>query len=495
MAITWLIEIDELDDWTYGEDITSRVFAFDARQGYDQPGLHEMAIPRAEFRCYNGDNFFTPGAAAQGSAIVGRFIRIRNNDGLTTRVKWAGVIREMIVDAISLTATLKCSGRLDSVKGTVPFEVMRNVTAGEIIKAVLDRVDMPRKLVSSNGPYWILGRGELGTSTVLASAEVENIDLGIGSDQDGDSTFELVGNHYTQPMADVIVNDACRAEWGWLLETQSIFFLYRSFSMALSPGTTLVATEHAFSSGPVINRASVVLAPTYITEDDTLWTLQTPMRFSKKRNLRRIHFRDTDGRALALDGDLTEPVDWTVYRAETGSVPVTRARVSVRPDASGAYIEVRLPKNRTEGWLYAGVNLVGDAIHQDQPVTIVAQDNYSVIRHGVATLETRLPNYASIDHAEDLAQFVVAVFPLDGGRVAWVDVVDNAVQNVLSVFDGTQIEIPGLDLEQRTYVIIGLWHRYDRGVWITRAYLEWQGTDHFWLLGRNRLNQDTYLGF
>ena len=496
MAIPFEVLLDTEKDYDFDTDISAYVTFFHAFVGSRMPDERLATHNRLEMTLDNRDAVFGPESASYSDALfVGVAVMIQSASGS----HFLGYVTEYRFDFNSVYVV--ALGRLAFLDGNVVFPIMQNVRADEIIDYVLDRAWLPwPRADSTNGPHWQLNQSYLGgtgametNQTVLGSFVLDSeVVLGTGV-----STFDYVGNHYTQPTALQILRDAVTAEWGFLVEYQNgvIVFHNRHYRISLTSTdfTVTAVREFAYGVGPIFNEITVRISPVYFDLAATLWTNQAILRFSKSLPRKRFQFRDPTGRALGVLGEVTDPGLVFYDSDQLNKVAKRQPLYETIPDGSGFWIDVGF-STKDEDVLYVpdgGQTVVGDAVVEADPVTIVWRNEDSIVQRGRQSLPIDLPNFADLELAEDLAYWVGGQF--DAIPIfQWVDV-DPAFYATVSLGNVIRLNIAEPFNHDVRYLVIGREVWFEAGVSRLRFYLEQVSQRGYWILNRSTLGNNTRL--
>jgi hypothetical protein len=514
MAITYTVAIDYDDDGVFtgpGEDISADVLALRWRLGMAAPYDSVAAPVEAQITVRNLSRAYSPEYTVN-DLKPGKPLRIQTNDGVTTRTHFTGFIQRVEPLAGSLgarTAIIYAGGpeaALSQNRVRLPPQI--NVTADQVIAAILNSVPFRRTPLKG---YWLLnqtGRAELGTNTRLS---------GIGHPSTleyGQSIFAYVADTWFAGLtgADAI-RQLAESERGRFFIDRSgqIVFYNRHHTLK---DTTADATfadnmaglDYAYGAD-VVNRVQVRITPRSSgTPGTVLWTLASPITLTPGEDgVREIVavYRDSHERPMGALS-LIAPVAGTDYNANTlaNGLGINRtAKVSVTvlsADASAARLQIRNNSAQTF-YLLAGMQLRGTPLNQGDPLVIEQTDHVSMNLYGLNTLLFDLPALTSVDEAGQIAGYEIARRKTPSGRVRSIQVsTANLLTQVLArtLFDRISVQETQTN-HSADYFIIAEQHEVDLGGFSHHVTwtLESADANAFWLLGTSTLDQTTLVAY
>lgn len=200
MTITWTFAIDLNKDGDFSdtyEDISSYVMAGSWELGFSGPYDPIAKAETLTLTLKNGDKRFSPEYASSPlypNFTRGRVIKIQSNDGVTTRTHFTGRITSIIPDfgeSLARRVNITVEGYFAEIqRADTTVEVMENVTADEVIEAILSGSNVYPPGFAGRWRLGIVGFGELGNNTILgALTDYLNAETGV-------STFTIIGDQW-----------------------------------------------------------------------------------------------------------------------------------------------------------------------------------------------------------------------------------------------------------------------------------------------------------
>lgn len=369
-------EIDVSDDLIHGV-ITRR---------FSGPLARVASAGRAELTLRNADKAYSP--PLQANVRPRRGVRLRMTYGATTKTLFRGYIsgiRPTFGERRERRVTFRCVDAmemLDSYEG--PIALLENVTADEIVAAVVSSVYTPAATNYETGinrfPFssdrWEAGARSISRLTVGESGETPTV------------------------RASQKILAACVSDWGrFFIAGDGTPTFYNRHHMPFDTTTALTLTDavamgYEMSDTGVYNHVAVTCHPRSIGEAyEVLGRISqrdAPALDTGASQTFTVHFRDSANTALRLGGkDVLVPVagvdliatddpagegnDVTVYILGALDIYGDRADVELTNTSGGpAYIQ--------------RLQIRGIAVRVREPITVVATDDVSIAANGMREL-------------------------------------------------------------------------------------------------------------
>lgn len=170
---TFAFYIDTADDGSYAANISSVVIEAEWQIGFAEPFQLMARDSTATLLVNNGTKDFSPeyaSGAYYGNLQPGRALKITSTYASVTRtmyVGWIAMVTPTFNSKGNLTASIECNGwfeRAQRFESRIPLQIAKR--SDEVIAAILDGSDI---LPPGFTGFWILGKGLLGSSTILSS--------------------------------------------------------------------------------------------------------------------------------------------------------------------------------------------------------------------------------------------------------------------------------------------------------------------------------------
>lgn len=189
---TFSFYIDTADDGSYAANISSVVIEAAWQIGFAEPFELMARDSTATMLVNNVTKDFSPeyaSGAYYGNLQPGRAVKITSTYASVTRtmyVGWIAMVTPTFNSKGDRTASIECNGwfeRAQRFESRIPLQIAKR--SDEVIAAILDSSDI---LPPGFTGFWILGKGLLGTSTLLSSVD------SYFTFDNGDVTFAYAGD-------------------------------------------------------------------------------------------------------------------------------------------------------------------------------------------------------------------------------------------------------------------------------------------------------------
>lgn len=488
--------------------------------GMSQPYQLVADDIRATITVNNSDGRFSPedaSGAYYGDLVPGIFFEIYAKQGTSYTTIWLGYVESVKpVPGVynSNEAMITCIGVDKVLKNTeVNLPLMQNVTADEIIAAILDQVPLPG--ISNLG--WLLGvagTSELGVSTYLRSVPF------FTWLQSGAQVFPYVGDnweprtHAAREIADAVSGERGRF---FIDRTGRAVFWNREY---LQKRTTLADTfdesdwrDLDYShSDDIVNEVTVVVHPRSITSSEViLWELDETLEIPKEgeKTIRaRYTEQDSDAKVSALYTVFPTIAAGTLeYYYKDGSGTFVAATdstqhlsINMEADARGA--KLTLISSHTDDIEVRSLQLLGPKITTYNEVEVTEVDGESQTLYGTRSMRIDLKLLDSDDDGRNIARYELVRRSQPRGLVKSVRLSNKPANDDKKIDLGMASRIAIQDAKTQhddEYFIIGEKHVYTReGQHEVTWIVELASSSRAWLLGvtgYSELGINTYLGF
>ena len=508
MPISYSVTIDHNDDGDFsdsGEDITSDVI--DMRWQLGMANTYDnMARPStAQITLRNHDRSHSPEV---NSLQSGKPIRIQSDDGTTTRTHFTGFISHIDVTTGENGTQVTVIHAHDLADwfadNQVRLDAQIDASADSVIEAILDSVQVRRKVLDG---FMIIGRtgnNLIGTHKLFGASLTHSLET-------GKSVFAYLGDTWGDGIsADRAIEQLSRSESGRFFinrEGEAIFY-NRHHTLK---NTTTQATFSDDMEGlayrygaEVINQVEITLIPRRIgIANSTLWTTTSTQRLqpqATRRIIARFHdSNDNPSGALTVIDPLPD-VDYTVNTLQDGSGYDVTDYVDVVIIERGAGSVILEIQNHLPISLYLqSLTLRGTPIEQDEPLTLMQHDQGSITDYGIRNLRLTLPALTAIDEADQRARYEVGRRKDPRGIIRALHTSTRSHPSetlALTLFDHITITETQTG-HNASYVIINEAHHVDKGA--TRHRVSWAlepaDGDVFFIIGVNDLDGSHVLAY
>lgn len=508
--VSWRFQVDWDSDGDYSEaseDITSRVMAATWNLGMNQP-FHEMAAEATmQMTLANWDRRFTPentGSMYAGSMVPHRLVRVQsiyNGSTITHWTGWTNTYSPTYDQRGELVTVVECKGARSFLQDAEVFlDLLEGVTADEVIRAVLERVQLPPALTQA----WVLGvagNSELGNSTYLADTSVA-YDL-----ETGQKTLAYVGDNWADGIkAYSAIADAVMAERGRFFFNrtgQAVFWNRQHLQLITTNAGTINDAMHGLEytyGGHLANVVQVDCYPRSIsaTPTDILWQSEETIDIDPgDEKVIRARFGEQNSDAKVGGKDVVTP------NTVDGTLAVGSGSVNVAMDADAASATLTLTAGST-GASVTTLVIKGRKMTSYNNQQAEAQDVESITRYGRRVHSINAKLLDDVESAESVAKFELNRRKEIRGEVLKLTLMNKnsaAIAAQLGWEIGTRIRVQETQTaHDAEYFIVGESHDLREGSdhHITTWTLEPASTVKGWLLGvagRSELGSATYLGF
>lgn len=422
MAWQWDIAIDWNGDGVYESQEESRLLSIPViergRSGlHDDPmvGICELTF-RNEDRRYDA---WYSGSVIYPYAGVNRRIRVRVSDGSTTYPLFVGRTaeprssgfraagaqggaRKMILRAYDGWKVLQSR--------KVNIELQQNITQRDAITTLLNAVGW-----NESSSLWILGTGQLGTTTVLGGLYGDNVDLGT---QVGDTIPYWWVFNDENPSENLL--DLVRAHLGRIWIANDGTLTWRTVAEDNGTAVDLTLTDAMLQEMNIVyrledvrNKIVVRAAPRSLAASGEVWKLneQPQLQPGESREIWAEYTNSSGDRVPAIN--IVTPVSGTDYTANqrldgSGTDYSSSIVVNVTAYSSNAMITV---SNSAGVPVYLTLlRLRGQAVENLESLALVEEDIASQETYGTQTLDLDLRWQQKTLVAQDFANFAVAAY-------------------------------------------------------------------------------------
>jgi hypothetical protein len=414
MSITYSIAIDLNDDGDYtdtNEPITPDVVAMRWRLGMDAPFDSVAAPSTAQITIRNPERSYSP---EYTTLLPGKRIRIQSNDGVTTRTHFTGFVSHIDPssgDTGRRVAVIHAHGPEHWLtQNKIRLAPMTNVSADQVIEAVLDSCQLRRPLLDNYMIIGVTGYNTIGTNKLFG----ENIARSLES---GKSSFAYVGDMWGEGIsaADAIRQLAISERGRFFIDGsgRAVFYNRHHTLTDITPVATfsddMEGMDYVYGAD-VINRVQITITPRSIGADNTLlWSLSQPQRLRPGITSRFVaRYRDdNDNPVGALSLISLQPnTHYTATIDQEGMGADVTGYISVRIVEAGASSLLLEISHALPYVVYLqSLELRGTPLTSNDPLMVENADQQSITFYGLNALELDLPALTSIDEAEQMALY------------------------------------------------------------------------------------------
>ncbi len=507
---TYIISIDADDDFSFGEggeDISADVLNFEVMRGLETDQVHVADGMRCVLTVNDIDGTYSPEAVGVGSILIGRGLRVAGVYNAVTYNLFSGQIDHMESNEADFQSKIIAYGRWHYADQKIDVPPIPGpVRVDEVLFSIIGEVFFRLPLNTTTGnTIFRLDYSHL-DSTNIALDATRQFDA-------GRSTLTYVTQHEERPTLRAFVTDLVQAEWGWFYESGDGKLVFANRHHPWSTGTDPIAAWDGSEIGfdyrygdQIHNEIYLDLTANKVLANQVLWTSIAPIRFKAGESTRAIRFLQGDGRLQAVESDFV-PTNFIFKNAETSGTVIAPVW-TLEPLGTGARLYVR-NESGAPIWLQIGAVVTGDALIKETPLQQTVTNIDSRSKYGVQPLKVTLPDFASIETGEDLADFLLGQYSEPRGLVRSATATNDTAAHLtqmldLDIMDWVTINLPRKN-HNASYSVIGMKHTMDMTTGLLKAQFFLTPLARFWRLAgassnafyqdMSRLDISAVLGF